>query len=107
MEGGRVIVEGLGDFETLDRFVEFLLFRIENAEAVISRGIFFVELQDGEKGFFGTERLVVTHRSLGGAPELFHLHVVAGRPRGFGGFAAENWIQKDDIQRQNSNERNA
>lgn len=99
MEGGRVVVEGLGDFETFDGFVELLFLRIEDAKTVVGGGVFFVEFQDSEKGFFGAERLMVAHRSLGGAPEFFHLHVVAGGFRGFGGFATENRIQKDNVNR--------
>ena len=53
MKRGRVVVERLSDFETFDGFVEFLLFGIEDAEAVVGGGVFFVELEDGKEGFFG------------------------------------------------------
>lgn len=49
---------------------------------------------------------MIAHGSLGGAPEFFHLHIIAGGFRSFGGFAAKNRIQKDDIKREDSDERN-
>ncbi len=106
MEGGGVIIEGLGDFEAFDGFVEFLFLRIEDAETVISGGVLLIEFQDGEEGFLGAEGFMIAHGSLGGAPEFFHLHIIAGGFRGFGRFAAKNRIQKDDIKREDSDERN-
>ena len=43
VEGGGVVVEGLGDFETFDGFVEFLFLRVEDAETVISGGVLLIE----------------------------------------------------------------
>ncbi len=106
VEGGGVVVEGLGDFETFDGFVEFLFLRVEDAETVIGGGVLLVEFQDGEKSLLGAEGFMIAHGSLGCAPEFFHLHIIAGGFRGFGGFAAENRIQKDDVKREDSDERN-
>lgn len=44
MQRRRVIVEGLSDFEAFDGFVEFLLLGVEDTEAVIGGGVFFVKL---------------------------------------------------------------
>lgn len=40
---GGVIIEGLGDFETFDGFVEFLFLRVEDAETVVGGGVLLVE----------------------------------------------------------------
>ena len=92
MEGGGVVVEGLGDFEALDSLVEFLFFGVEDAEAVVSGGVFLVEFEDGEQGLLGAERFVFAHGSLGGAPELFHLEIIAVALGSFGGTALDDGI---------------
>lgn len=97
----------MGNFETFDGFVEFLLFCIKNPEAVVSGGVFFVEFQDSQKGFFGTEGFVVAHGSLGSVPEFFHLHIIASATWGFGFFVTKNWAQKRKIERENDNNENA
>lgn len=94
MQGRGVIVEGLSDFETFDGFAKFLFLGVKNAEAVISGGVFLVEFEDRKEGFFGTERLMIAHGSLGGVPEFFHLDVIMLATGGFGGFGAENRVQK-------------
>ncbi len=78
VEGGGVIIEGLGNFETFNGFVEFLFLRVEDAETVVGGGVLLVEFQDGEEGFLGAKRLMIAHGSLGCAPEFFHLHIIAG-----------------------------
>ena len=99
MKRRGVVVEGLGDFEAFNGLIKLLLLRIKDAETVIGGGIFFIKFQDSEEGFFGAKRFMVAHRSLSGAPKFFHLHIVAGGFWGFDGFTAENWIQKDDVER--------
>ncbi len=100
MERRGVVVKRLGDFETLDRLVVFLLFGVKNPETVVGGGVFLIKLENRKKGFFGAEGLMVAHRSLSGAPELLHLHIIASAARSLGLFFAEDGIQKGEPERE-------
>ncbi len=103
METRRIAVERLRNLKAFNRFVELLLLGIENTETVISGGVFLVEFENREEGFFGAKRFLVTHRSLGGVPEFLHLHIIAGAAGFFGFLGAENWIQKSEVNRKDEN----
>ena len=60
-----------------------MLFSVKDTETVVGGGVFFIEFEDGEQRFLGTKGLLVAHRSLGGIPEFFNLHIIKSAARLF------------------------
>ena len=75
---GVVLIQTLGDFEAFNGFAVFLVFGVEDAQAVVGGGVLLVEFEDGKEGALSAAGLAFLHGGLGNAPELFHLVVKLG-----------------------------